>query len=193
MIVQFIFTLMIVSETKSKPASPFHFKFALPTCCDLTASTLGNISLLWIPPSVWQMMRGAIIIFSGILSVIFLKRKLRAHHWIGMLIVTGGLALVGMSGLVSGGTDKPLNITFVIGIGLVLLAQLIAATQMVIEEYFLTDEKIEYEPLNIVFMEGFYGVIFMVFIVLPILYNTPSGLFLCILLMSSCSKRSFPY
>lgn len=169
----------INGKTKRPPSTPFHYMFALPTICDLTASTLGNIAMLWLPASVWQMMRGAIIIFSGILSVIFLKRKLRPYKWFGMFIVTSGLACVGLAGLLSPSDDDDdeqvgFKSEFIIGLILVVLAQLIAASQMIIEEKFLSDEKIEYDPLNVVFMEGSYGVIFMVFLVLPILYLTPS-------------------
>jgi len=46
-------------------------------------------------PSVFQMLRGSVIIFTGILSVLFLKRKLWAFEWLGMGLVTIGLAIVG--------------------------------------------------------------------------------------------------
>jgi len=46
-------------------------------------------------PSVFQMLRGSVIIFTGILSVLFLKRKLWAFEWLGMGLVTVGLAIVG--------------------------------------------------------------------------------------------------
>ena len=45
----------------------------LPTLCDLLGTTLAGIGLLYVSASVWQMLRGSIIIFTGILSVI-LKR-----------------------------------------------------------------------------------------------------------------------
>jgi drug/metabolite transporter (DMT)-like permease len=41
------------------------------------------------------MLRGSVIIFTGILSMIFLKKKLRVHHWSGMVLVLCGLAFVG--------------------------------------------------------------------------------------------------
>ena len=43
--------------------------FVVPTICDLIGTTLSGIGLLYVPASVWQMLRGAIIIFAGILSV----------------------------------------------------------------------------------------------------------------------------
>jgi len=49
--------------------------FVIPTLLDILGTSFGGIGLLWVSPSIWQMMRGTIIIFSGILSAIFLKRK----------------------------------------------------------------------------------------------------------------------
>jgi len=165
---------------KADRENPYHYIFAIPTCCDLTASTLGNIALLWIPASIWQMMRGAIIIFGAILSFFVLKKKLRLHHWIGITCVVFGLFLVGLSGFLTEsaknkeGTNRRDPVLFAAGIILVVFAQLIAASQMIIEEILLKNRS--YEPMNVVFMEGFWGVTIMSCIALPILYITPHAI-----------------
>jgi len=51
---------------------------------------------------------------------------------------------------------------------LVISAQLIQACQMIIEELLL--KKRNFEPLNVVFMEGFWGITIMTLIVFPVLY-----------------------
>jgi drug/metabolite transporter (DMT)-like permease len=43
------------------------------------------------------MLRGSILIFVGIMSVIFLKRRLEWFRWLGMLIIMSGLIVVGVS------------------------------------------------------------------------------------------------
>ena len=43
------------------------------------------------------MLRGSIMIFVGILSVLFLKKKLEWFRWLGMAIIFGGLIVVGVS------------------------------------------------------------------------------------------------
>jgi drug/metabolite transporter (DMT)-like permease len=43
------------------------------------------------------MLRGAVIIFTGIMSVIFLGKKLRLYHWCGMILVLLGLSCVGVA------------------------------------------------------------------------------------------------
>jgi len=151
--------------------SYFHYIFAFPTLCDLTSTTLSNIGILWIPASIWQMMRGAIIIFSGILSIFVFKRKLQFHHWLGMGIVVSGLVMVGASGIINNSNSNSSPILVALGIIFVLSAQLISATQMVVQEIFL--KKRNYHPLNLVFMEGFWGLTFMYFLVLPLTNLTP--------------------
>lgn len=47
--------------------------------CDLTASTLSYISLNFIPPSVYQMLRGGAIIATAFLSKFALKRDIKLY------------------------------------------------------------------------------------------------------------------
>jgi drug/metabolite transporter (DMT)-like permease len=47
--------------------------------------------------SVFQMLRGSVVVFTGVLSIAFLGRRLAAHHWAGMALVTAGAFLVGLS------------------------------------------------------------------------------------------------
>jgi drug/metabolite transporter (DMT)-like permease len=49
---------------------------AIPACFDIVASTMMNIALTLIAASVYQMMRGMIIIFTSLMSIMFLKRRL---------------------------------------------------------------------------------------------------------------------
>jgi uncharacterized membrane protein len=40
---------------------------------------------------------GAVIIFTGLLSVAFLRMRLQGFRWIGMILVTLGLVVVGVT------------------------------------------------------------------------------------------------
>jgi len=172
-IIPFMISRSSSVQSLGKSENPYTYIFAIPTCCDLTASTLGNIALLWIPASIWQMMRGAIIIFSAILSMIFLRRRLNLHHWLGILVVVMGLFLVGLSGVYNASNDTTRRDPSLVSLGitLVVCAQVLSAAQMVIEEKLLKDKN--YEPINVVFMEGFWGLVIMSLVALPILYITP--------------------
>jgi drug/metabolite transporter (DMT)-like permease len=63
--------------------------------CSVCGET--GIGLVVVNASVWQMFRGSLIVFTGVLSVLFLKRRLKCFHWVGILIVVFGLCLVGLS------------------------------------------------------------------------------------------------
>merc|ERR1719161_96658 len=49
--------------------------FLVPCLCDWTATTLVNMAYLMIPASVIQMTRGAIVIFTCAMSMVFLGRR----------------------------------------------------------------------------------------------------------------------
>jgi len=75
-----------------------------------------NIGLLYTPVSIYQMTRGALVLFVGILSVIFLRRHLWLYQlsittlclspgpyfthsrWVSLITVMAGVGLVGFSG-----------------------------------------------------------------------------------------------
>lgn len=61
-------------------------------------TTLMNVGLILTPVSIYQMSRGALVLWVGVLSVIFLRRHLWFYQWISLVIVTTGVCLVGLSG-----------------------------------------------------------------------------------------------
>jgi len=139
--------------------------FLLPACCDMTATSLMYIGLSWTYASIFQMLRGSVMIFTGIFSIIFLGRKLGKHQWIGMVVVMIGLALVGVSSVLepSGGEGAPNPLG---GIIVIVIAQLVQATQMVVEEKFLTKYE-GIEPLQAVGWEGFWGFLVLSTLLVP--------------------------
>ncbi|XP_033736319.1 solute carrier family 35 member F6-like [Pecten maximus] len=146
---------------------------AFPTVCDLIGTSLAGIGLVYVDASVWQMLRGSIIIFAGILSRIFLKRKLGCIKWTGMLFTMGGLVLVGCSSIFKADRSNQQAGNTILGIILIVSSQLVSASQMIVEEIFL--KKRSLHPLQVVGLEGSYGVIFMSVIVLPAMYYIPGS------------------
>ncbi|KAJ8308158.1 hypothetical protein KUTeg_013032, partial [Tegillarca granosa] len=145
---------------------------ACPTICDLIGTSLAGIGLVYVDASVWQMLRGSIIIFAGILSKIFLKRNLKCMHWTGMCVTMIGLILVGCSSIFNAEHSSSASETL-FGIALILGGQLVSASQMIIEELFL--KKRSYHPLHVVGMEGTFGFFMMSLIVLPAMYFIPGS------------------
>jgi len=127
--------------------------FLLPACCDMTATSLMNVGLTMTYASVFQMLRGSVIIYTGILSVLFLKRKLRLYHWAGMISVLIGLAFVGLASIFSGSSSNASDP--IVGDIIIVCAQIIVAVQMVIEEKFIG--KFNVPALQVVGWEGIWG------------------------------------
>lgn len=71
---------------------------ALPAMCDICGTTLMNVGLLLVAASIYQMTRGALVLFVGLFSVVFLKRQLGAWKWGSLVIVVLGVAVVGLAG-----------------------------------------------------------------------------------------------
>ncbi|KAI9339709.1 hypothetical protein BD770DRAFT_400001 [Pilaira anomala] len=153
--------------------------FWIPTLCDMAATTVMNVGLILTSASVYQMLRGAVVIFTGLFSYFFLNRRLRVFEWWSLIMVVVGVAIVGLSSilfpqkkpdatLVDGDDDK-FNVASLIGVGLVLGAQLFAATMFVVEEKILSRYKVT--PLKAVGLEGSFGLI-SVLAAMPILHFT---------------------
>lgn len=58
---------------------------AIPTAFDLVATVLMNVGLLSVTASVYQMMRGAEMLFAALFAVVFLRRTLNRFHLLGIL------------------------------------------------------------------------------------------------------------
>lgn len=96
---------------------------AIPACFDCIASTLMNIALTMVAASVYQMLRGMIIIITACMSIIFLKRKLYRHHWSSMAVIFMGVFLVGLAyALDTSNPDKDQGGTKALGLILLVIA-----------------------------------------------------------------------
>merc|ERR1719377_128761 len=71
--------------------------FAVACLFDWTATTLVNMAYVCIAASVVQMTRGAIVIFTCLLSVFFLGRRQYKYHIVGVGFVALGITLVSLS------------------------------------------------------------------------------------------------
>ena len=159
------------------------FLLALPACCDIAGTTLMNIGLLFVAASIYQMTRGALVLFVGLFSVLFLRRKLYLYHWSALSIVVLGVAIVGLAGVISPDTKPqpapssvvqtglhflraasdevkvmvrtPEAVQTIVGVLMIAAAQIFTATQFVLEEWTL--ENYALEPLKVVGWEGVFG------------------------------------
>lgn len=156
--------------SQSKISLTQNYRLAIPAVCDLCCTTLLNVGLIYVPVSIYQMMRGSVVLFVAIMSVLFLKRRITRLEWISLVFVTIGVFLVGMSGSskahapVDDSGAAPASVDnsamVVFGIILIVCATLLQAVQFVVEEHIL--EKHPVLPLQIVYTEGFYGSVILV-------------------------------
>lgn len=77
------------------------FIFVIPAICDMTATSIMYIGLNLTYPSSFQILRGSVIVFVGILSVGFLNRVLIKREWSGIAFIILGLVVVGLSDFLS--------------------------------------------------------------------------------------------
>jgi len=137
-----------------KPEVPIYL-IALPAVCDFFATTLMCLGLTMMAGSVYQMLRGSVILFTSILSVYFLKRVLYRHNYLGISLIIVGLILVGLGALVEKGGKGAQ--TDLLGILLVIFAQLFSSGMFIIEEKLMTVYSCH--PLKLVGFEGAWGVL----------------------------------
>ncbi|KAG6145931.1 hypothetical protein E4U24_006338 [Claviceps purpurea] len=155
---------------------------ALPAICDICGTTLMNVGLLLVAASIFQMTRGALVLFVGVFSVVFLGRHLHLFQWLSLVGVVSGVALVGLAGAIwpdekkapqIGGltsvvssTEAPLSDTAraIIGVLLIAGAQVFTATQFVLEEWMLENSPVE--PIKVVGWEGLFGFLVTVLVMI---------------------------
>lgn len=85
-----------------KPFTLKHCFLLVPaSCCDIIGTSVMYVALTFTSAASFQMLRGAVMIFTGINSMIFLRRRLQWHQWAGMVVVFAGLATVGAADFVA--------------------------------------------------------------------------------------------
>ncbi|XP_069743150.1 solute carrier family 35 member F6 [Narcine bancroftii] len=151
------------------------FIFLPPALCDMLATSIMYIALNLTSASSFQMLRGAVIIFTGVLSVTFLGRQLKPSQWVGICLTICGLIVVGLADFVSGKSDQGHRLSQIItGDLLIVMAQIIVAIQMVLEEKFVY--KHDVHPLRAVGTEGIFGFVILTLLLIP-MYYIPVGEF----------------
>lgn len=146
---------------------------------DLLATALSCIGIQYIPASVWQMLKGSALLFTGLFSVVALKRKLYVHNYLGLFLCFVGVTVVGLASVLgsSGGgtsssTQEPLGLV-IFGMSVVLAGQVVQAAQVIAEEWLMKDLSLP--AMQIIGLEGLWGVLMMVVLVYPLLYMLPGN------------------
>ncbi|EME27408.1 Solute carrier family 35 member F6 [Galdieria sulphuraria] len=161
------------SELVEKNAKSRHHSVLViwfPAAFDLIATVCMCTGLLYTTVSVYQMLRGAMLVFTALFSVLFLKRKLTFHHYVSIFLNILGISLVGLANILSE-KDIAMRGNLVMGIILMIFGQCAQAAQVVVEEYFCQD--LNMPSIRVVTYEGLFGVAMMLLIVFPLAYWVP--------------------
>ncbi|XP_039094281.1 solute carrier family 35 member F6 isoform X1 [Hyaena hyaena] len=162
-------------EGSMDPQQPFNpLLFLPPALCDMTGTSIMYVALNMTSASSFQMLRGAVIIFTGLFSVAFLGRRLALSQWLGILATIAGLVVVGLADLLSKHDDQHKLSEVITGDLLIIMAQIIVSIQMVLEEKFVYRHNVH--PLRAVGTEGLFGFVILSLLLVP-MYYIPAGSF----------------
>uniref|UniRef100_A0A7S0I4M8 EamA domain-containing protein n=1 Tax=Phaeocystis antarctica TaxID=33657 RepID=A0A7S0I4M8_9EUKA len=156
--------------------------FAIPAWCDIIGTSTMYMGLTMTSASTYQMLRGSVVIFTGLMSRVMLRRATAVHQWLGMTFVFSGALVVGSCSLQSAEAPKgdgsaPSSFsTVLLGDLLVVFSQLFTALQMVLEERFVTGHSMP--ALLAVGCEGVWGLTGLAGLLVVLQYGPsgPSGL-----------------
>ncbi|XP_018373756.1 PREDICTED: solute carrier family 35 member F6 [Trachymyrmex cornetzi] len=146
------------------------FILIVPALCDMFATSIMYVGLNMTYASSFQMLRGSVIVFTGMLSIGFLNRKLGVREWIGIGFVVIGLIFVGISDILVMENDDVSANSVITGDLLIIFAQIITAVQMVVEEKYVGQQDIP--ALQAIGWEGIFGFIGISLIIIPLNYIT---------------------
>ncbi|KAI8374911.1 hypothetical protein BD560DRAFT_454001 [Blakeslea trispora] len=127
--------------------------FALPSACDLIATTLLNLGLIYTTPSIYQMMRSSIIGFSAIFSCLFLSRKFLRKEWVSIAFILLG------TGVIVASSIWHKEDAHYLGPLLLVAAQLFVAGQFILEEYLM--DRYHLDPVRAMGIEGIFGTLLL--------------------------------
>jgi drug/metabolite transporter (DMT)-like permease len=135
---------------KEMPRSTY-LLLAAPALFDLAATALCMFGLTRVAVSVYQMLRGAAIVFVAILKHFVLKDKLAKYMWVGVGLNVVSIVLVGATAQSSeSGQGDPL-----VGVALILAGAFVQSLQYAFEEKVMSSD-VGAPPLLVIGMEGFW-------------------------------------
>ncbi|KAG9397940.1 hypothetical protein AC1031_016357 [Aphanomyces cochlioides] len=153
-------------------------KLCIPAMADLIATALNSVALLYVSVSFYQLSRCTIIIYVATLKVIFMNFVMTGYMRFGIFVQSMAIVLISASCLASA-----VNLTdTLIGVGVLLLACLTSAAQYVLEEIFMKKNSSKLAsadppnpPLVVIGMEGIWGSLLMLVVVIPLAYVIPGS------------------
>jgi len=132
-----------VKDNSKKPKVPFfskptHIKkqIIIISLIDIFANVISTFGMFLIGSGIYQVIHSAIVVFTAILSRIFLKKRFTPQQWLSLLIITSGLSLSAI-----GRSSNATGVMGTIGISLTIFGTICYAIIYVLNERILKDEN----------------------------------------------------
>ena len=149
LIVRYAFRVAIPNKKKI-PIPPYYY--SLPAFCDFISSGISYLAFAFAAGSVTMMMQYSTLIWTAILSIIFLSQRYHTHQIFGLSGCIIGIVLIGLSTMDAGTT------TSLFGFVLLLVSNLVFSIQIVIENKLFANYEIN--VLESVGFEGLFGLLY---------------------------------
>ena len=135
------------------------FLLAIPAFLDTCSTGLANIGLILLPASVYQMLKGSLIILTFLMSKFVVRNKHILDHYIAIPLSTLGVVLVGLSAYLNADDSdneyKSDAKQTLLGIVLMVIAMFILSIQFCFDEYFM--RRYRCHPLICIGYQGVFG------------------------------------
>lgn len=135
----------------------------LPSFLDCCCSLLLLVGSKPIPMSLALVLKGTRILFSCILAIFMLKKKIRMHNWTGVAIALLGASLAGLSAILNSqnakGTALHSTGEIAMGICLVVIGEFFRSLMVTIQEIYM--KKKICDPAFLMSLQGIYGGFFI--------------------------------
>ncbi|EQC30039.1 hypothetical protein SDRG_12318 [Saprolegnia diclina VS20] len=176
--VYFVYQLCLPKDKRQQLRLDAALKLCIPAAADLVSTALNCVGLLYVNVSFYQLARCTVIIYVASLKVLFLHFVMTGYMRLGIAI--NAVAIVVISASALAGTEN-LGDT-IIGVSVMLLACLSTALQYVSEEYYMKKgaktagvTEVSNPPMVVIGMEGLWGSLLMLVLVLPLAYVLPGA------------------
>ena len=137
------------------------FLLAIPGFLDTCSTGIANIGLILLPASIFQMLKGSIIVMTFLMSKFIIKNKHILDHYIAVPISTLGVFLVGLSAYLNADENENTESSSasagetLLGISLMIISMFILSIQFCFDEHFM--RKYSCHPLICIGYEGVFG------------------------------------
>ena len=153
----------ILEEEDEEAKKPEINKFllAIPGLTDTLSTGLANIGLILLPASIYQMLKGSLIVMTFLMSKFIVRNKHTCDHYVAIPVSTLGVVLVGLSAYTKASEDEKDDghsssaSQTLLGIVLMLIAMFILSIQFCFDEHFM--RKYSCHPLICIGYEGVFG------------------------------------